>query len=126
MGFEAGNLRTALSASIRPEIATLLADTVEAFVALFERRVGDRAFAEGVVRDALATTTARADDVRDETAATDWLCRSLCRGVGESALRTDPRWSAIEVALHGLDQAFGHLTEGSVATAHRRSPTPSW
>lgn len=94
-----------LSESARPEIAALLVETLEAFVGLFERRARDRAFALGVVRGVFATTRARADDVIDEAAATSWFFRSLRRGVGERSHPADPRWRAVEAALHELDES---------------------
>lgn len=110
-------------ASVRPEIAVLLTETLEAFIALFERRVCDRGFAEKALREVFAGSCAHECDLVDERAATSWFCRVLRRGVLERAPYGDQRWRALEAAVRDLGERGGGVVSGPSRPCHA---TPPW
>lgn len=109
--------------SVRPEIAALLTETLEAFIALFERRVRDRAFVESALREVFAGSCAHEGDLVDERAATSWFCRVLRRGVLECARHGDPRWHALEAAVRDLREPCAGVMSGPSRPCHA---TPPW
>lgn len=89
--------------ALAPELAKVLTDRRDAFVAFVLRRLRDRAAAEDLVQETLARVVRRDVRLRDDEAVVVWFYRALRNAVVDAVRRADARRRAHEAAASERD-----------------------